>query len=1145
MTTESDAGPASGSRLGGLWSTIALLAAMPATFLLLAAIGAGEAQRGERVLGLVDPALEAVRQLGARTLMWLSAYTTHIGWVVTAGATAIALGGLLSGGKRALPLIPLALGVCAATWGQILLLGDRLQLGALLYGCGVACAVVSGLTDPMPRLAGFPRLPVPMDRGPATRSAEESALRMPWSWECLLIFLLFFVATCMRLYALTEMPTGFDLETIGFMVQSRTLHGLRHYLQFDFLSNAPGIVHLLTHAALFRLFGTSVYTVRLTSTFFGVAAVPLFYWLVRRIAGVGPAIVSTVLFIAAPEQLFWSRTEDSWYAPVAVVALITAHLGLWMIERLSFAAVLATAVWMPACRYFYVPSMIMFAYPLMLYAHASVFVRGAWRKAWYVVPVLGAGLAAWIFSLSILCAYVNGWGWRFVNPTIVYGAPAWRKHGEFRDASPAQLARLQTVSAATNLGLLLQGMVETDRFPTHWYVRYTVGKNSSLNVGFAVVLALGVGYLAGQLYERRAAVLLLWFALGLLPACLSNAATARRMALAFPAAEAIAGVMLAVLVRIVRARAERRLARITTVLVGIAVIGIVWTSLASHFLIGMAPAAWMERARFAQPAFGESDMVLTDVLEPKLRSALLLGNLDRFVQAPPCWQYIGPREWPAAALRPRCDFTDEAYAWTMRPEHVAALRTAYHPQRISYVLEQTASGSPHVSLLRALYPSVVTREYQDGSGQPGLVVITVDLSGVTALHSLSLRGALPPADGQGVQSDLLANVPVVLSPAVVSNPGLALQGGVLVERDGWYRFAVEPGCSQAGLRVDGHSFSPSDERPMLAGVHALELTVPSATACLLPLRVLVQSGTERMTASLTADLFVTPAVAAVSQVQAPPVVTYAGYGETTVFAQFKGMPVAFGADGSGYISVLVVELGAWRMHRFDPAGREEATWPLPIAADPNSVKMVVAADGTCIVAAEARVLLYDRSGKSIGAWSNDLPELPVEIALWHKDEILIAVPRRDAIMLVTRDGKVQRVLTEFEGGPGRFHRPIAVSASAAGDILVVEDSGQALLFRNSGQIWDPQFIRAFAVDFASLPPQTGASAFDEQSRVLVPDRSTTAPLVYTLDGERMLAARPERDLSTRGFTHLAALQPAGDRLYALDRGAQRLWAISR
>lgn len=1144
MTTNFDVRPqASSRRPAAWWSVIALIAAMLVTFLLMAAIGAVDVERGERVLGLLDPAFEVVRQLGPASLTWLTTHSMQIGWVVTAAAAATALVGLLAARRRAASLIPLAAGVCLATWGQILLLGDRLQLGAWLYGCGVACAVVLGVTDPIQRLAGFPRLPLPADRSRAAGTAEASGRHLPWSWECAVIFLLVLAALFTRLYALAEMPSGFDLETIGHMIESRTLTGLRRYLQFDFLSSAPGIVHLLPQTVLLRLFGTSAYTVRLTATFWGVAAVPLFYWLVRRIAGVGPAVVSTVLFIAAPEQLFWSRSENGFFAPVAVVALITAHLGLWMVERLSFAAVLATALWMPFCRYFYVPSMILFAYPLILGAHTLVFVRGAWRKAWYAVPALGAGLALWIFSLSFLFAYVN-WEWRFVNPAIVYGAPAWTKQGQFRGASFPELVRLQTASVAKNVGLLLQGMVETDRFPTHWYQRYTVGKNSSLNVGFAVLVALGIGYLAGQVYERRAAVLLVWFVLGLLPACLSTEASARRMAVSFPAAEAIAGVMLAALVRIVRVRAGRWLAWLMTGLLGIAVIGIVWTSLASHFLTGMARAVWIERARFAKPIFEESDMVVTDILEGRFRGALLLESLDRFVQSPPCWQSVGVREWPEAALRPRCDFTDDVYMSTMPPERISALQAAYHPRRISYLLDLTATGLQHLSLLRTIYPAADMREWRNSSGQTELVALTVDLADVTALHSPALVVASPQGDGEGVQSDLLANVPLVRTAAAVNNEGLAVRGGLLLEHDGWYRFKLEPECSQAELKIDGHLLPPANEQPMLSGVHPFEITLPSASVCRLPLRFLMQSNGERAMVAVPAGMFVSPAVAAITQAQAPPVRSYAGYGDAKVFAEFEGMPVGFGIDGNGHVTILVVHLGAWRMHRFDPDGHEEAAWPLPFSVDPNSVKMAVDADGTSILAVQGKVFLYDRAGELSVAWDNDLSEFPAEIALWHK-EILIAIPQRDAIILATRDGRVQEVFKEFEGGPGRFHSPVAVSVAPTGEILVIEGPGQALLFRNTSEVWKPEFVRAFSIDFARLPAETGGSAFDEQDRILVPDRSAKAPLVYARDGERMLAESPERDLSTKGFHQAAGFQPTSDRVYVLDRAANRLLVVSR
>jgi hypothetical protein len=107
------------------------------------------------------------------------------------------------------------------------------------------------------------------------------------------------------------------------------------------------------------------------------------------------------------------------------------------------------------------------------------------------------------------------------------------------------------------------------------------------------------------------------------------------------------------------------------------------------------------------------------------------------------------------------------------------------------------------------------------------------------------------------------------------------------------------------------------------------------------------------------------------------------------------------------------------------------------------------------------------------------------------------MPRRDAIALEGRDGEVQGVLTEFKGGPGRLLSPVAVSVGSTGEILAIEASGQALLFRNPREACAPEFVGAFQVDFASLPAQSDEGAFDH-GRVLVPDRSTKAPLVYTL-----------------------------------------------
>jgi hypothetical protein len=473
---------------------LALGAGTLAVFFVVAAIGNGEAARGERVFSILDGAIGLVRGWEPRWASWLLDHLILLGWTITAAIAALASAGLFLARARTAVLVLLAGAVSLATWGQILLIKDRTILGGWLYVAGIICAIGLGVWSPMSRLPGFPVLPLPRDPSPPASRAGSQKLR--WACECAVIFLLTLVGLLLRAYALNEFPQGFDDETIGAMVQSRTLHGLRVYMGPEFLSTAPGVVHLLTQFLFFNIFGTSICALRLTAVFWGTAAIPLFYWLVRRIAGILPAIASTVLFLAAAEQLFWSRTENTFFVPCSALALITAHLGLWMTERVSLPATAAAASWMPVCRYFFVPSLVMFLYPIALLGHAVIFVRGARSRILSLAPVLGIGVVMWAFSLSFVQSAMNQWHWRFVHPARVYGDAAWRKHGEaaFHQASFPELARLQTHLVLDHLGAVIVAFTYHRPAYTHWYDRVPASSTHRtwVNQATAVVFLLGV-----------------------------------------------------------------------------------------------------------------------------------------------------------------------------------------------------------------------------------------------------------------------------------------------------------------------------------------------------------------------------------------------------------------------------------------------------------------------------------------------------------------------------------------------------------------------------------------------------------------------------------------------------------------------------
>jgi hypothetical protein len=1125
---------------------------MLAVFLAVAAIGAGEDARNQRVLSFLDPIMAPARTAGWQSVVWLLARRTAAGWTVTALAAVIALAALVAGRLRAAPAVLLAAAVVLAVWGQVFLLSERAQLGALLYGCGIACAVVLGFWCPFHRLGGFPPLPSLQDGGVA--AVRPQLRRMAWGWECVAVLCLVSTAVLMRVYALTELPQGIDLELIEFQILSRTPYGFSQYVKGGaVLTNGAGLFTQLTQMGLFQLFGTSFYTLRLTAVLWGVAAVGLLYWLVRRLAGVAPAMVATLLFMAGPEQLFWSRTENTHFAAIAVLALIAVHIGLWMVRRLSIAAAVAAALSMPFSRYFYTPGMVMFVYPLALYAHAVVFVRGAWRKAWYVVPVLAGGVVLWVFNLSIVYSYVNDWHWRFIHPAWVHGAPAWRKHGEgsFREASLLELSRLQAEVVASNLGEVVSGIAyHGPRMFSHFYQRGNALPNHlmAMNAGLVVMFALGLGYLLGQCHDRRAFALLIWVFIGLLPGVMSNEPSARRISLMFPAAYAIAGVTLAAAVRMVRDRCGRWVAWMTTAVLGVAVAGVVWTSLASHLAIPTGPIYFGAHVRFTKPLFEDSDLILHN-LQPGLAKAVIFGNLDTFIDREPCFHYVENKEWSRAALDPACDFNEYAYRFILPPEGVQAVRQRHRQRRISYLFEDNAYSRTHIDLLHRLYPSVEVRRDHSAVDQRDLVSMTVETAGVAALHSPSLIVDASQGDVTRLGTELLRGVTLTTGGATdgegTGNPPVIVRGGLLLECDGWYGFAVKPECAAAALAIDDQPASSPELRPMLAGIHPFEIALSSATACALPLQMQVRSHERPEPVPAGPTMFVSPAVAAVPQAQAAPVIAYPGYGQAKVFAQFTGGGIDLGADAQGRISVLVLQEGQWRVQRFDAAGREEARWYPEVLPGRNLQGMVIEPDGTSVLTSGTRIWLYDHDGHEIGAWNTPWEAVATDIALSPEGRILLAVPTRHSIAVFGRDGKLHGEIRAFDGGPGRLQQPTAVTVGPDGEMLVIQDDGVVLLLNSTDEPLKPAYVAGFQGNFSSAPVSTRGATFDAPGRILIPDTARAAPLVYDRQGTRMMAAAPERDLGRKGFGEVAQFQFAGDQLYVLERSGSRVWSIAR
>jgi hypothetical protein len=934
------------------------------------------------------------------------------------------------------------------------------------------------------------------------------------------------------------------------MVASRTWQGVTSYLGYGLTANSAGVLHYLHKKWLFDLFGTSIYSLRLSTVVFGFAAVPLLYFLVRRLAGVGVATAATVLLIVAPEQLYWSRIETGQFAPIAVLALVSAHLGLWMVQRFSFAAVFLTALWMPVSRCAYAPAYVLVGYPLLLYAHAVAFVKGAWRKVWYVLPLLGAGMALWIYSVSIIYASVKDGRWQFVHPAHIFGAPAWRMHGQpqFRDAGWLELVRLQSVSMAEkSLEVVNALWVHDPRMFSQWFQRVCVLPDhmTVLNPGVAAMFALGLGYLVGQLKDRRAFLLLLWVGLGLAPAIMSNEPTTRRLSLLLPAVHVIAAVWLGALVGIVRTRSQPWLGSLTAVLLGVVLAVVAWTSLVSHFRMPTGPVWVAPAVRFGGPLIRESNVILHN-LDPGLAKIIALGNMDDFLSRPLCYENVAHNEWLQAALNPDCRFDGDIHQATMSPAQLDAARRAHEPERVTFLLEETPHSRPIGDLLDLLFPEARRGGTPFANGNRVLKSRSVDFADILALRSPELHVGRAARDLGVPTSGWLAGVPLTRIDAQTGDAagfqGVVIRGGLRIDQDGWYRLSLGPACETVELVVDGERVQATETKPMLAGVHPFEIRLSGEHSCRLPMRLFTQADNEEEERRVPPASFVSPRVASLGQTRARPVVPYAGYGEANVVASLAGAAEGFGVDARGHISVLILQRGEWAIQRFDPRGREEARWSPRLAPGRWIREIVVDRDGSVILSAESTVLRFDQDGRQLRTWEAPWAAWATDIGVAPGGEILLAVPSRNSIAVLGRDGRLRGEFTRFQGGPRRFSQPTGLAVDPSGQLMVIQDDGQILLFRIATDPLAPLFVNAFDGDFGASPVHVRGGAFAGEGLLLIPDPSTGRSLVYNARGERLMAGLPARDLERKGVGSVMNFVSAGGRLYALER--HRVWSIA-
>jgi sugar lactone lactonase YvrE len=284
---------------------------------------------------------------------------------------------------------------------------------------------------------------------------------------------------------------------------------------------------------------------------------------------------------------------------------------------------------------------------------------------------------------------------------------------------------------------------------------------------------------------------------------------------------------------------------------------------------------------------------------------------------------------------------------------------------------------------------------------------------------------------------------------------------------------------------------------------------------------------------------------AVSEIAAAPVIrTVSGWGDPALFAGLGVPPFDIGVDAGGSVYVLVRVGRAWEVYRFGTNGKLETTFRTELPAA-EYASIAVDGEGNCILNSLSNVEIRDRTGKRLASWT--VPsEPPSDVALWRDGRVLFCLPRRGIVQLFSRSGRPEDILRlppEENGAPG----PTGVAVSSDGMLLVADEMGRVHLFRSSVDRFAPERVETFRVAYPEVPflPDLKGCAFDGPNLLIFPHHSRSVPLVYDLQGRRVLAATPDRDLAAKGFQRATAAFAAGDTLYVIDSEARSVVKVSR
>lgn len=332
-------------------------------------------------------------------------------------------------------------------------------------------------------------------------SGAARSLDIPWRWEIALVVAVLLLAAFFRLWRLLTFPPGLWYDEGVNAADAVSLIDHDHIRLWFNTVFGRSTLYLYLLAVSFKLFGYSLFAIRIVPAVAGLTAVAIFYPLARRFMPVAPALVATALFAVSRWAVVFSRI--SWEASIQpVLEVASIYFLIRGIDTRSKRAFALAGIAMAAGLYTYIAFRMVPVVVAVLLVYAAV---SQWQAIRRNIP----GLL--LFSAAFLVA---------VMPLAVFAATHTDKFTE-RTRTVSVFREIDKEDSYDPLWSNLKKSVRMLNVEGDGNGRHNLPFRPMLDEVTAALVVLGLGVSLWSFRNWRRGMLAAWLVLSLVPGALT------------------------------------------------------------------------------------------------------------------------------------------------------------------------------------------------------------------------------------------------------------------------------------------------------------------------------------------------------------------------------------------------------------------------------------------------------------------------------------------------------------------------------------------------------------------------------------------------------------------------------------------------